>query len=49
MAAVLNFLKAPGLGKEMGRRGKQKVLAEYSWDRIVKIIEESFITHGYPS
>jgi len=48
-AAVLNLLKAPGFGKEMGRRGRQKVLAEYSWDRIVKIIEESFVTNGYQS
>ena len=46
-SAVLKLLGAPKLGKEMGHHGKQKVLSEYTWNRIVKIIEESFITPGH--
>ena len=43
---VLRLLRDPVLGKEMGRRGHKKVLTEYGWDRIVKIVEDSFASVG---
>ncbi len=44
--AVLQILLNPGLGREMGRRGRERVLMEYGWDNIVNTIEESFATYG---
>ena len=45
-AAVLKLLQDPERGKEMGRRGRKKVLTEYSWDRIVKTVEDSLASIG---
>lgn len=47
--AALKLLKNPEIGREMGRRGKQKVLSEYSWDRIGNVIETSFTNRGIAS
>ena len=39
---VRTLLKNPEMGREMGRRGREKVLSEYTWDTIVEKIEAAF-------
>ncbi len=36
------LLTMPGLGSAMGRRGRQKVLTEYTWGHITGVIETAF-------
>ena len=40
---VRTLLKTPEIGREMGRRGREKVLSEYTWDKIVEKIETAFL------
>ena len=38
-ASVIALLREPESGRKMGKLGRQKVLSEYTWHRIVKKIE----------
>ncbi len=40
--AVLTLVGNRDLSENMGRRGKEKVLTDYSWDKIVETIETAF-------
>jgi len=40
--AVHGLLKNPGTGRKLGRRGREKVFREYSWNTIIKRMETAF-------
>ncbi len=44
--SVQTLLKNPEMGHKMGRLGHEKVLSEYTWDRIAKVIESVFKGKG---
>ncbi len=41
------LLKNPETGRKMGRHGREKVLSEYTWDKIVERLEIAFFEKGH--
>jgi glycosyltransferase involved in cell wall biosynthesis len=41
-AALSELLATPGLGSEMGQRGRQLVAAQFRWDRVALALQEVY-------